>query len=99
MNCHLVKHSDVAISLLCFGSPVLSVHIVCPLHKSQCSCHVRLSCFLLFQSTPSRQTIPNEISGMLYGAMRTAVSQWLRCCVTNRKVAGSIPDGVTETLY
>jgi len=23
----------------------------------------------------------------------TAVSQWLRCCATNRKVAGSIPDG------
>jgi hypothetical protein len=25
----------------------------------------------------------------------TAVSQWLRSCATNRKVAGSIPDGVT----
>ena len=24
----------------------------------------------------------------------TAVAQWLRCCVTNRKVAGSIPAGV-----
>jgi hypothetical protein len=24
----------------------------------------------------------------------TAVAQWLRFCVTNRKVAGSIPDGV-----
>ena len=24
----------------------------------------------------------------------TAVAQWLRCCVTNRKVAGSIPVGV-----
>jgi len=23
----------------------------------------------------------------------TAVAQWLRCCATNRKVAGSIPDG------
>jgi hypothetical protein len=23
-----------------------------------------------------------------------AVAQWLRCCATNRKVAGSIPDGV-----
>ena len=27
--------------------------------------------------------------------MGTAVAQWLRCCATNRKVAGSIPDGVT----
>jgi len=24
-----------------------------------------------------------------------AVSQWLRCCATNRKVAGSIPDDVS----
>ena len=24
----------------------------------------------------------------------TAVAQWLTCCATNRKVAGSIPDGV-----
>ena len=26
----------------------------------------------------------------------TAVAQWLRCCATNRKVDGSIPDGVIE---
>jgi len=26
--------------------------------------------------------------------MGTAVAQWLRCCVTNWKVAGSIPAGV-----
>jgi len=25
----------------------------------------------------------------------TAVAQWLRCCVTNRKVAGSIPADVS----
>ena len=25
-----------------------------------------------------------------------AVAQWLRCCATNRKVAGSIPGGVSE---
>ena len=24
----------------------------------------------------------------------TAVTQWLRCCATTRKFAGSIPDGV-----
>jgi len=28
---------------------------------------------------------------LFYG---TAVAQWLRCCATNRKVAGSIPAGV-----
>jgi len=27
--------------------------------------------------------------------MGTAVAQWLRCCATNRKVAGSIPVGVS----
>jgi len=27
--------------------------------------------------------------------MWTAVARWLRCCATNRKVAGSIPVGVT----
>jgi len=25
----------------------------------------------------------------------TAVAQWLRCCATNRKVAGSMPAGVS----
>ena len=27
--------------------------------------------------------------------MGTAVAQWLRCCATNRKDAGSIPAGVS----
>jgi len=26
--------------------------------------------------------------------MGTAVAQWLRCCATNRKVAGLVPPGV-----
>ena len=29
----------------------------------------------------------------------TAVAQWLRCCATNRKVAGSIPDGVIRIFH
>ena len=29
----------------------------------------------------------------------TAVAQWLRCCATIRKVAGSIPDGVIGIFY
>jgi len=28
-----------------------------------------------------------------------AVAQWLRCCVTNRKVAGSSPDGVIGIFH
>jgi hypothetical protein len=27
------------------------------------------------------------------------VAQWLRYCATNRKVAGSIPDGVIEIFH
>ena len=29
----------------------------------------------------------------------TEVAQWLRCCATNRKVAGSIPDYVTGIFH
>ena len=29
----------------------------------------------------------------LWLTQETAVAQWLRCCATNRNVAGSIPDG------
>ena len=29
----------------------------------------------------------------------TAVAQWLRCCVTNRKLAGSIPDDVIGIFH
>ena len=30
--------------------------------------------------------------------MGTAVAQWLRCCATNRKVAGSIAAGVSGSF-
>jgi len=39
-------------------------------------------------SPTQRQPLPQVIS------LGTAVAQWLRCCATNRKVAGSIPAGV-----
>jgi len=29
----------------------------------------------------------------------TEMAQWLRCCGTNRKVAGSIPDGVIGIFH
>ena len=29
----------------------------------------------------------------------TTVAQWLGCCATNRKVAGSIPDGVSGIFH
>jgi len=39
--------------------------------------------------------MPQNIFYVIYLHMGTAVAQWLRCCATNRKVAGSIPAGVT----
>jgi len=34
-----------------------------------------------------------------YNYMGTAVAQWLRCCATNRKVAGSIPVDVSGFFF
>ena len=31
--------------------------------------------------------------------MGTAVAQWLRCCATNRKITGSIPDGAIGIFF
>ena len=36
-----------------------------------------------------------EVTNATYNKVGTAVAQWLRCCATNRKVAGSIPAGVS----
>ena len=35
-----------------------------------------------------------KLISLLYTLRGTAVAEWLRCCATNRKVAGSIPTGV-----
>ena len=35
----------------------------------------------------------------VYMYMGTAVPQWLRCCATNRKVAGSIPDDIIGLFH
>ena len=37
--------------------------------------------------------------GLFIDCIRTAVAQWLRCRATNRKVAGSIPDGVIGIFH
>ena len=53
----------------------------------------------LFQ-TPNSLVHHNKVK--LYMALQksgTTVAQWLRCCATNRKVAGSIPDGVNGIFH
>ena len=46
--------------------------------------HGRISCLKHFQT-----------SAFSSRAKGTAVAQWLRCCATNRKVAGSISAGIS----
>jgi len=46
------------------------------------------------RSDTNRGNVTIYIYIYIYGA-GTAVAQWLRCCATNRKVAGSIPDDVS----
>ena len=41
----------------------------------------------------------NIKSGGTYGYRGTAIAQWLRCCATNWKVAGSIPDRVIGIFH
>ena len=36
---------------------------------------------------------------VIFVSVVTVVAQWLRGCATNRKVAGSIPDGVTRIAH
>jgi nitrate reductase gamma subunit len=39
------------------------------------------------------------IKGLYMFRVEHAAAQWLRHCATNRKVAGSIPDGVTGIFH
>ena len=50
----------------------------------------RISFYSLRQST---------LNTSLESSVGTAVAQWLRCCATNRKVTGSIPDGVIGIFH
>jgi len=54
--------------------------------------------------TPTHSHENNE--SVIHGNMKcnkngggTAVAQWLRCCATNQKVAGSIPAGVIGIFH
>ena len=40
-----------------------------------------------------------HLGGKYLGQLGTAVAQWLRCCATNRKVAGSTADGVSGIFH
>ena len=57
-----------------------------------------LSETFLILSTNERGMIKTIRVG-LHVMWETAVAQWLRCCATNRNVAGSIPDGVIGIFH
>jgi hypothetical protein len=46
-------------------------------------------------------TVSERVKNMKvqYYELGTTVAQWLRCCATSRKVAGSIPDGVIGIFH
>ena len=80
-----VVHSKFTIS----RSPIFE-----PLCYTTCSVPIDMSI-----SQPSSLTnfrIKSNTSTRYTG---TVVAQWLRCCATNRKVAGSIPDGVIGIFH
>ena len=46
-----------------------------------------------------REPICFPLGGVHPSGQGTAVAQWLRCCATNREVAGSVPDGVIGIFH
>ena len=50
----------------------------------------RIQCKSIYLYSSCSASLPDYLHSLyLFGG--TAVAQWLRCCATNRKVAGSIP--------
>ena len=43
--------------------------------------------------------MPKAVKEKLTVIIGTAVAQWLRCCATDRKDAGSIPDSVIGIFH
>jgi hypothetical protein len=63
-------------------------------HKRQTVFHIILQTNYTSYIHMFRPLLWKAILLKLQEQVRHAVAQWLRHCATNRKVAGSIPDGV-----
>ena len=59
----------------------------------------RQSLYALTTTVKARQLIWTGYLARLLKPRGTAVAQWLRCCATSRKVAGSMPDGVIGIFH
>ena len=55
--------------------------------------------FIPKNSVMGLQLMLNTFCKTKYYLRETAVAQWLRCCATNRKVAGAISDGVIGIFH
>ena len=70
--------------------------------SSRDQANLNIFCVLPFFSAWGRTVELQRFVSHLYVlrifCMGTAVAQWLRCCATNRKVAGSIPSGVSHKI-
>ena len=42
---------------------------------------------------------PDPLCNIFPHVSQKAIAQWLRCCATNRKVAGSIPAGIIQIFH
>ena len=67
----------------------------CAYHKSPMTCRRIESCPPLWGA----EDWPSEMWQSAFICCVTEVAQWLRCYSTNRKVAGSIPDGVIGIFH
>jgi len=56
------------------------------------TCGLMLKCFYIWFLLVQEDSY---IYGRAWVVLGTTVAQWLRCCATNRKVAGPIPTGVS----
>ena len=55
--------------------------------------------FFLQKAPRGREVLKYKTNVLIKCEWRTAAAQWLRCCATKRKVASSIPDGVTGIFH
>ena len=84
-------------TLILFGCPGISSRHFRPFRfvdqNPACISPLSHSCHMFRPSQP-----PCFIA-LLLERRGTAVAQWLRCCATNRKIAGSIPAGVIGIFH